>query len=100
MSRAFVKESEDAASELDLPERSVSPHRNLVTPAGLEQIEAEVRRSGEELSTVRPADYAQPMTRPASRAASATCATGISGARARSSCRRRPATTRCASARP
>jgi transcription elongation GreA/GreB family factor len=56
MSRAFVKESEDAGSELDLPERSVSPHRNLVTPAGLEQIEAEVRRLEDELAAARAAD--------------------------------------------
>jgi transcription elongation GreA/GreB family factor len=56
MSRAFVKESEDAGSELDLPERSVSPHRNLVTPAGLEQIETEVRRLDDELGRARAAD--------------------------------------------
>jgi transcription elongation GreA/GreB family factor len=56
MSRAFVKESEDAASEPDLPERSVSPHRNLVTPAGLELIEAEARRLEEELAAARSAD--------------------------------------------
>jgi transcription elongation GreA/GreB family factor len=56
MSRAFVKESEDAGSELELPERSVSPHRNLVTAAGLERIEAEVRRLEEELAVARAAD--------------------------------------------
>lgn len=56
MSRAFVKESEDAASEPDLPERSVSAHRNLVTPAGLELIEAEARRLEEELAAARSAD--------------------------------------------
>ncbi|HUO78793.1 MAG TPA: GreA/GreB family elongation factor [Steroidobacteraceae bacterium] len=56
MSRAFVKESEDAGSELDLPERSVSPHRNLVTADGLEGIEAEVRRLEEELAAARGAD--------------------------------------------
>lgn len=56
MSRAFVKESEDAGGELDLPERSVSPHRNLVTPAGLELIEAEVHRLEDELAQARAAD--------------------------------------------
>jgi len=56
MSRAFVKESEDAGSELELPERSVSSHRNLVTPAGLELIEAEVRRLEDELVAARGAD--------------------------------------------
>jgi transcription elongation GreA/GreB family factor len=56
MSRAFVKESEDAGSELELPERSVSPHRNLVTPAGLEQIESEVRRLEDALTGARAGD--------------------------------------------
>ena len=56
MSRAFVKESEDAGSELELPERSVSTHRNLVTPTGLEHIEGEVRRLEEELAAARAAD--------------------------------------------
>jgi transcription elongation GreA/GreB family factor len=40
MSRAFVKEHEDAIEEL--PDRPVSPHPNLVTPAGLAQIEGEL----------------------------------------------------------
>jgi transcription elongation GreA/GreB family factor len=43
MSRAFVKES-DGSEALELPERLVSPHPNLVTPEGLAQIEAEVDR--------------------------------------------------------
>jgi len=43
MSRAFVKES-DGADGQDLPELLVSPHRNLVTPTGLRQIEATVER--------------------------------------------------------
>lgn len=41
MSRAFVKET-DAVE--DLPDRLISPHPNLVTGVGLEQIEAEVER--------------------------------------------------------
>jgi transcription elongation GreA/GreB family factor len=43
MSRAFVKEQEDAGVE-ELPDRLISEHANLVTPEGLKQIEAEVRR--------------------------------------------------------
>ncbi len=41
MSRAFVKESDGVE---DLPDRLISPHANLVTPQGLQQIEAEVAR--------------------------------------------------------
>lgn len=41
MSRAFVKEDSGADS---LPERPVSPHRNLVTRRGLALIEAELAR--------------------------------------------------------
>ena len=41
MSRAFVKES-DSVDEL--PDRLISEHANLVTPAGLAQIEAAVKR--------------------------------------------------------
>jgi transcription elongation GreA/GreB family factor len=53
MSRAFVKESEDAPQDADLPERPVSPHRNLVTASGLEQIHAQIRRLEEELAAAR-----------------------------------------------
>ena len=56
MTRAFVKESEDSGAELELPERSVSPHRNLVTPNGLRLIEAELRRLNEELASARATD--------------------------------------------
>jgi transcription elongation GreA/GreB family factor len=55
MTRAFVKESEDAGSEPELPERSISSHRNLVTPSGLAQIEATVRRLEDELAAARAA---------------------------------------------
>ena len=41
MSRAFIKES-DSIDEL--PDRLISEHANLVTPEGLAQIEAEVKR--------------------------------------------------------
>ncbi|MBV6416246.1 MAG: Transcription elongation factor GreB [Steroidobacteraceae bacterium] len=40
MSRAFVREGD---GQVELPERAISPHPNLVTPAGLAQIEANVR---------------------------------------------------------
>jgi transcription elongation GreA/GreB family factor len=43
MSRAFVKEQEDAGGE-ELPDRLISEHPNLVTKEGLKQIEAEVAR--------------------------------------------------------
>jgi transcription elongation GreA/GreB family factor len=52
LSRAFVKESDGDAGE-ELPEFAVSPHRNLVTPAGLAHIEATLRRLEAELSTAR-----------------------------------------------
>lgn len=38
MSRAFVKEQET----VEVPERPISPHRNLVTPAGLAQIDGTI----------------------------------------------------------
>ena len=44
MSRAFVKDLEDADAFEDLPDRPVSPHPNLVTAQGLAQIEAELTR--------------------------------------------------------
>jgi transcription elongation GreA/GreB family factor len=42
MSRAFVKESDDEGVEL--PDRPVSPHPNLVTAAGLAVIESTLNR--------------------------------------------------------
>lgn len=55
MSRAFVKESDGAEGE-ELPELQVSPHRNLVTPTGLRQIEATVEQLQAELSAARAAE--------------------------------------------
>lgn len=43
MSRAFVKELDDAGGD-ELPDRVISPHPNLVTPEGLAAIEAELAR--------------------------------------------------------
>jgi transcription elongation GreA/GreB family factor len=48
MSRAFVREGEGEAD--DLPDRPVSPHRNLVTPEGLAAIDAELARLAGELA--------------------------------------------------
>jgi transcription elongation GreA/GreB family factor len=41
MSRAFVKEN-DQAGAIPLPDRPISPHRNLVTRRGLRQIETKI----------------------------------------------------------
>jgi transcription elongation GreA/GreB family factor len=38
VSRAFIKETDETFETL--PDRPISPHQNLVTPEGLEQIEA------------------------------------------------------------
>lgn len=54
MSRAFVKES-DGVDGQELPELQVSPHRNLVTPAGRKQIEDNVLRLQAELTAARAA---------------------------------------------
>lgn len=48
MSRAFVKEDDDAPEEF--PERLVSSAPNLVTPEGLAAIEAEITRLNDELA--------------------------------------------------
>jgi transcription elongation GreA/GreB family factor len=41
MSRAFVRESDQETETL--PERLISPHPNLVTPAGMRHIDAQIR---------------------------------------------------------
>ena len=51
MSRAFVKENDDAGEPL--PELAVSPHPNFVTPEGLRQIEARVAALDAELRAAR-----------------------------------------------
>ncbi|HEX9707123.1 MAG TPA: GreA/GreB family elongation factor [Steroidobacteraceae bacterium] len=55
MSRAFVKESDDGDGQ-ELPELQISPHRNLVTPAGMRQIETTVERLQSALSEARAAE--------------------------------------------
>ena len=44
MTRAFVKDQEDAHSIEELPDRLISPHPNYVTVQGLAAIEAEYAR--------------------------------------------------------
>jgi transcription elongation GreA/GreB family factor len=55
LSRAFVKEMDGDGSE-DIPELAISPHRNLVTPAGLTHIDETLRRLDGELATSRAAE--------------------------------------------
>ena len=54
MSRAFVKEGDGEGEEL--AELQVSPHRNLVTPAGQRQIDDTVERLRADLTAARAAD--------------------------------------------
>ena len=56
MSSAFTKEQDDDNPREDLPDRPVSPHRNLVTPEGLEQIEREQARLHKEIDKATAAD--------------------------------------------
>ena len=55
MSKAFTKEVEGGDVYDDLPDRPVSPH-NLVTPKGLEMIEAELARLHREHAAALDAD--------------------------------------------
>ena len=50
MSRAFVKEQEDAETFDTLPDRALSPHPNFVTAEGLAAIEAELSRAQSEFA--------------------------------------------------
>lgn len=50
MSSAFTREQDDENVVPDVGERAVSPHRNLVTRAGLTHIEAELAVAHEELA--------------------------------------------------
>jgi transcription elongation GreA/GreB family factor len=49
MSRAFTKE-DDSNSSIDLGERPISPHRNLVTKDGLDMIDEELAAAHAELA--------------------------------------------------
>lgn len=44
MSRAFVKDDDGGEGIEDLPDRTISPHPNVVTAAGLAHIEVELQR--------------------------------------------------------
>ena len=50
MSRAFTREDDNENAIADIGERPVSPHRNLVTAAGLAQIEEEIAALRQELA--------------------------------------------------
>jgi transcription elongation GreA/GreB family factor len=52
MSRAFTREDDSDAAGSDIGERPVSPHRNLVTEAGLAAIDAELVRLRGELAAL------------------------------------------------
>jgi len=60
MSRAFVSEDAAAAEAAVLPERPVSAHPNLVTPAGLARIDASVERLAQALAATPADDPARP----------------------------------------
>lgn len=54
MSRAFVREDDQGGQ--DLPERPISEHPNLVTAAGLAQLDARVHALDSQLHAARAAD--------------------------------------------
>lgn len=56
MSRAFVREDDQAAASESLPERALSPHPNFVTPGGLRAIELTVRGLEEAMQAARAAN--------------------------------------------
>ena len=56
MSSAFTKEQDDDNPREDLPDRPVSPHRNLVTPEGLAQIDETLTRLHADLDKATAAD--------------------------------------------
>jgi transcription elongation GreA/GreB family factor len=50
MSRAFVKEDDANAGVVPLPDRPISPHRNLVTRRGLELIDRQIAQHQQDLA--------------------------------------------------
>lgn len=58
MSLAFTKEQDDNNPREDLPDRPIRSHHNLVTPEGLQQIEAHLTRLDKELETATTKDEA------------------------------------------
>ncbi|MBG0811006.1 transcription elongation factor GreA [Methylosinus sp. H3A] len=65
MSSAFTKEQDDDELREELPDRPVSPHRNLVTPEGFAQIEAELGRLHSELDAAQAKDDKRAVARAA-----------------------------------
>src|SRR5262245_27791916 len=61
MSRAFVKELEDAVEEL--PDRPISPHSKLVSAEGLAHVEDEVTRLQQEHAAALAANDATELAR-------------------------------------
>lgn len=53
MSVAFTKEGDAEAAAADLPDRPISSHANLVTPAGLDAIEAALNQAREAYTTAQ-----------------------------------------------
>jgi len=53
MSVAFTREEDLESVAADLPDRPISPHRNLVTPTGLAQIEAALESAREAYTAAR-----------------------------------------------
>lgn len=58
MSRAFVKDSDDAGALEEMPERVISEHPNFVTARGLQRIEAIIRELEQGREAARVADDA------------------------------------------
>ena len=56
MAVAFTREEDYESRAADLPDRPVSTHPNLVTPAGLAQIEAELAAAREAYSSAHAAE--------------------------------------------
>lgn len=56
MSRAFVREAEGGDAFEELPDRQISPHSNLVTPAGLAHVDEEIERLRARLAEARQRD--------------------------------------------
>jgi transcription elongation GreA/GreB family factor len=65
MSGAFTKEQEDDHPREELPDRPISPHRNLVTPEGFAQIEATLARLNAEHAKAQAEDDKQAVARTA-----------------------------------
>jgi transcription elongation GreA/GreB family factor len=63
MSRAFVKENDLEHAGIDVPERPVSAHPNYVTPAGLQQLEAEADRLEKERLAQKQLQLTEPLAR-------------------------------------